>query len=59
MYRSISNAQGVVDDSVNTKIPQHGQGNIGMHGFIQGSSRRIVDAIRSSDLIHFKEIEKS
>jgi hypothetical protein len=36
MRRSISKAQGFVDNNAATKSPRHGQGIIGMQRFIQG-----------------------
>jgi hypothetical protein len=59
MRGSISKAQRVVDDNTNTEIPQHGQGVIGMKEHIQGRFRQSFDARRSSDHLHFKEIEKA
>jgi hypothetical protein len=56
---SISKAQRVVDDNTNTKGPRHGQGILGMHRRIQGRFRQSFDARRSSDRLHFKEIEKA
>jgi hypothetical protein len=59
MHGSISKAQGVVDDNIDTKIPRHGQGILGMHRRIQGRFRQSIDARRSSDRLHLKEIKKA
>jgi hypothetical protein len=56
---SISKAQGVVDDNVDTKSPRHGQGILGMHRCIQGRLRQSLDARWSSDRLHLKEIKKA
>jgi hypothetical protein len=55
----ISKSQGVIGDNVDTKIPRHGQGILGMNGCAQGSFRRSIDARRSSDHLHLKEIKKA
>jgi hypothetical protein len=59
MCGSISKAQGVVDDKADTKSPQHGRGIIGMHRRIQGRLGWSLDARRSSDHLHLKEIKKA
>jgi hypothetical protein len=59
MHRSISRAQGAIDDNSDTKIPRHGQGIPGMHKCIQGRFRWSFDARWLSDHLHFKEIEKA
>jgi hypothetical protein len=56
--RSISKAQGVVDDNADTKSPRHGPRILGMHRRIQGRFRQSIDARRSSDHLHLKEIKK-
>ena len=59
MCGRISKAQVIVDHIVDTKIPLHGQGILGMHRRIQGRFRRILDARQTSDCLHFEEIEKA
>jgi hypothetical protein len=59
MRESISMAQGVVDDSVDTKSPYHGQGLLGMHRRIQGKLRWSLDARRSSDHLHLEKVKKA
>jgi hypothetical protein len=58
MRGSISKTQGVLDDNTDIESPRHGQGILGMNGRIQGRFRWSFDAKRSSDRLHFKEIEK-
>jgi hypothetical protein len=57
--RSIAKAQGDVDDDIDTKIPRHGQGILGMHICIKGRIRQILDARQLSDCLHLKEIKKA
>jgi hypothetical protein len=59
MHGSISKAQGFVDENTDTKTPQHGQGIIGMNICIQGRFRQSIDARRSNDRLHLKEIKKA
>jgi hypothetical protein len=59
MHGRILKAQRVVNNNTNTKGPRHGKIIIGMHRCIQRRFRRIFDARRSSDNLHFKEIQKA
>jgi hypothetical protein len=59
MHGRISKSQGVVDNNVDTESPRHGQGFLGMHRHIQGGFRQSIDARRSSDRLHLKEIKKA
>jgi hypothetical protein len=59
MRGNISKAHRIFDDSVDTKIPRHGQGILGMHEHIQGRFGWSVDTRRSSNLLHLKDIMKS
>jgi hypothetical protein len=59
MHGSISKAQRFVNENVDTEVPRHGKIILGMHGHIQGRSRRSFDARWSSDHLHLKKIEKA
>jgi hypothetical protein len=59
MSGRISEAQGVVDKNTDTKGPEHGCRLLGMHRCIQGRLRRSLDVGRTSDHLHFEEMEKA
>jgi hypothetical protein len=59
VHRSILKVHWDVEDNVDTRSPRHGKGFPGMHIRIQGRFRRSIDARRSSDRLHLKEIKKA